>query len=169
MMQSKTSFILLGALLLTLASSACTAGLEPTSTAALEPTVSPAAADLPQSVAVRGVSCPESFQDDQLITKRVEVAAGASITLTLGSTPSMPCGWQPPDIDDGTILRQVAHRSEWPAEDVTPQPGAPGLEIWVFEALVPGESTVLLACTCLGEEGKGQESRGTLSLTVDVR
>jgi predicted secreted protein len=79
--------------------------------------------------------------DQQVINRYAAVDAGATITLTLGSTPSMPCGWQTLEISDETVVRQVDRRSKWPAEGVTPMPGAPGVEVWILEAREEGEST----------------------------
>ncbi len=47
-------------------------------------------------------------------------------------------------------------------------PGAPGSEIWGFETLKEGETTISLTCVCLGEEGSGEEISGTFNLHVAV-
>jgi hypothetical protein len=31
--------------------------------------------------------------------------------MTLESAPSVPCGWEPPEVSDETIIQQVAHHS----------------------------------------------------------
>lgn len=159
------------ALVLVLAGSACAAAPERTSQLTPEPTARPGTTvtSRPEPVSVQGVSCPEAFEDDSAISRELQVAANAVLTLTLGSTPSMPCSWQPPEIEDDTILRQVEHRSEWPAEGATPQPGAPGTEIWVFETLKEGRGKVSLACKCLGEEGGEEETAGVFVLDINVQ
>lgn len=143
-------------IVLTVAIAAC-AGLEPTAT--------PAAGD----VSIAGPACPQGFEEEQLVTREVAVAPNTTVTLTLGSTPSIPCSWQAPEISDDTILRQAEHTTEWPAEDVTPVPGAPGAHVWVLEALDEGESVWSVECRCLGEEGTGETLRGTFELHAVVQ
>lgn len=129
-----------------------------------EPTATPPAGD----VSIAGPACPQGFEEEQLVTREVAVAPSTTVTLTLGSTPSIPCSWQAPEISDDTVLRQAEHTTEWPAEDVTPMPGAPGTDVWVLEALEEGESAWSVECRCLGEEGTGETLRGTFELQVVV-
>lgn len=145
----------------------CAAEPEPTQ----KPTPIPESTDtpVPRDATVSGPSCPEAFQEAEQVSKTAEVAAGAGLTLTLGSTPSMPCGWQALRVADDAVVRQVDHTTKWPAEGVTPAPGAPGEETWVLEALGPGQTTVMLECTCLDETGAEQVSEGTFILEVKVR
>lgn len=145
-------------LALTLASSAC--GPTPTSTP--RP---------PRSAQVDGPACPDVFQEtqQQQISEAAEISVGGALTLTLGATPSVPCGWHAPEIEDPAVVQQVDHQSQWPAEGATPQPGAPGTEIWSFEALNAGESTISVDCVCLTEEGSEEEVRGTFVLKVTVQ
>ncbi len=142
-----------------------TSTVKPTPTIELTDTLAAA-----QAVALTGPACPDGFQEgDQRISKEIIIGASSFLTLTLGSTPSIPCGWQSPEIEDEDILRQVDHQSEWPAAGVTPMPGAPGKEIWTFQALKGGESAITLTCSCLGEEGGGQELAGTFVLEAKVK
>jgi len=176
--QTRYPLLVLTTLLLFLAGVACTGATEspaapaPTELpeATEEPTLIPSPSDTPmaQAVSLEGPSCPEGFQEQQVVTRHVKIAANATLTLTLGSTPSVPCGWQGLDVEDQTVLQQVDHQTEWPAEGVTPMPGAPGVELWVVEALKEGESALSLACQCLGEQGAEQELEGTFVLNVTV-
>mgnify|MGYP006299866167 CR=1 FL=1 len=124
---------------------------------------------IPAHVTLGGPACPDGFQDVEQVEKEVAIDAAGVLTLTLGSTPSIPCGWQAADISDATVIRQVDRHSQWPADDVTPKPGAPGTEIWVFEARRAGTSTLSLDCTCLGEDGTGDELAGVLTVSVTVK
>ena len=152
---------------------------EPSSTAGptIEPTIEPTDSPEPtvtpqaQRVSLEGPACPDGFpeQRGQTVNESVEMTVGGTLSLTLGSTPSVPCGWQELEVSDETILRLVEHRTEWPAEGATPMPGAPGVEVWVLRAEEPGEGVVSLECTCLGEEGAGQELVGTFALDVSVQ
>jgi len=140
----------------------CTAGFQPT------PSPAPTSTPTPRATTIDGPSCPEGFQENQAITDEVAVDASSHMTLTLGFTPSIPCGWQTLEIADVTVLHQLDQTSEWPAEEVTPMPGAPGTEIWVLEPLEQGQTAVTLNCVCLGEEGEDEVLRGRFVLDVTV-
>jgi predicted secreted protein len=154
-------------LVLAFVSMACTNGWEPTVAPTLEPTATPGT----QPISIVGPACPDNFQEDQAqsISKDVEISVNRSFTLTLGSTPSIPCGWHSPEIDDQAIVRQVDHQSKWPAEGMTPMPGAPGTEIWIFETLIEGDTSISLNCVCLSEEGSEEEISGTFTLNVTAK
>ncbi len=140
-----------------------TSGL--TETPRPEPTETPTV----EGISVKGPACKSTdFKDNRVITKEVAIRARAHLTLTVGSSPSIPCEWHSPEIDDDTVLCQVDRQDKWPAEDVTPMPGAPGTKIWVFQALEEGPCTVSLPCSCLGEEGAEMEQVGTFVLKVSV-
>lgn len=147
---------------------ACIGGEKPSPTSTPEPTTTPAQmqSPIPAHVTLKGPTCPDGFREMEQVDKDVAVNVTGVITLTLGSTPSIPCGWQAAEISDSTVIRQVDHQSQWPAEDVTPKPGAPGTETWVFKARQAGASTISLDCTCLGEEGTGEELAGILTVSV---
>lgn len=150
---------------------ACTGAAEvlPTSTPERSPTPAPTQTPPPTQMALRGPDCPDGFQETDQVEKDATINVSGVITLTLGSTPSIPCGWQAAKISDMAVIQQVDRQSEWPAEGVTPQPGAPGTELWVFKARQTGVSTIALECTCLGEEGTGEELAGTLVVNVTVK
>lgn len=150
---------------------ACTGAAEvsPTSTPEGSPTPAPTQTPPPARIALSGPDCPDGFEEADQVERDITLSVSGVITLTLGSTPSIPCGWQAAEISDMAVIQQVDRQSEWPAEGVTPQPGAPGTEIWVFEARQTGVSTIALDCTCLGEEGAGEERAGTLVMSVTVK
>lgn len=149
-------------------STACTGSLQPTATSTRAPTTTPEPTFTPlaREVSIRGPDC--NFQTEH-ISQDVEIGATGSLTLTLGSTPSIACGWHSPEISEPAIVRQVDHQSKWPAEGATPMPGAPGTEIWLFETLKAGESTISLECVCLGEEGSEEKVSGVFVLDVTVK
>jgi len=159
--------LILAIVMTLLGGASCAAEPEPTQ----KPTPLPESTDtpVPRDATVSGPSCPEAFREAQQVSRTAEVDAGAAVTLTLSSTPSMPCGWQAPTVADDALLRQVDHTTKWPAEGVTPMPGAPGVEIWGLEALGPGQTTVMLECACLDETGAEQISEGTFILEAMVR
>ncbi len=160
-------------LLLTLATCALmliTAACADETTAVPTPTDEPTKTPSPQPVSLAGPDCPKTFreQEQQQLTRETELTVNSTLTLTLGSTPSIPCSWKSPEINDDAIVRQVDQQSEWPAEGATPMPGAPGTEIWVFEMLQAGESTISWDCMCLGEQGAEEKLTGTFSLNLTV-
>ena len=115
------------------------------------------------------ISCPESFQEKQTILKKAHLTSGGRMTLKVGSNPSMPCGWEAPDIGDPEVITQVDHDTKWPAEGVTPKPGAPGTEVWVFEARGEGQSVISLSCHCLDDQGEEEQLQGTLEIQIKVK
>ncbi len=151
-----------------LVSVACTPGPEPSATPTHKPTSppEPTPTQMVQELDIAGPDC--DFQT-QSVSQNVEIGANGSLTLTLGSTPSIACGWQAPEIEDQSVVRQADHQSQWPAEGMTPMPGAPGTEIWVFETLKEGESNISWKCVCLAEEGSQEETSGTFVLQVRVK
>lgn len=165
--------ILLVLLALLLPTAACALRPAPRATTQVirtpEPTDEPTAVPAPREVSLAGPACPDAFREQAVASRDAEIEAGGTVTLTLGASPSMPCGWQETSISDESALQQVARHTKWPAEGATPMPGAPGSEIWVLEALEEGTSTVSVECTCLGEEGTGQELRGVFVLSITVR
>ena len=150
---------------------ACTSTGRPSPKPTFKPssTAAPTQTPLPAEVTIQGIACPEDFREEDRIDEDVAININGVLTLTLGSTPSIPCGWQAAEVSDSAVIHQVDRQSEWPAEGVTPMPGAPGTEIWTFEALQAGESLISLPCTCLGEEGTGEELAGTLIVSVTVK
>jgi predicted secreted protein len=161
-------------------SSACRTVTAPTSTPSPSPpaeasptpslTPPPQASPTPQreQITLSGPDCPNGFDQMSAPSREVSLRAGDTLEVSAGSTPSIPCHWQPPETGESTIVQQVAHESKWPAPDVTPMPGAPGLEIWTFEARKAGRSEIRLACMCLKEEGSQEEERGVFVLEVSV-
>jgi inhibitor of cysteine peptidase len=72
---------------------------------------------------------------------RIEVATGQEFTVTLKSNPSTGYGWQlatPVDETKVKFLRSVFNAPK------TDRVGAPGVELWIFEAVGKGETTISL-------------------------
>lgn len=119
-------------------------------------------------VILSGLSCPESFQERDLIQKEVRLRSSGTLTLEFGSTPSMPCSWRSPHIGDRTLITQSDHYTKWPADGSTPQPGAPGEEIWDFKTSKAGQTDITLPCHCLNEEGSEEVMEGRLVIQIQV-
>ena len=74
------------------------------------------------------------------ITQSVEMTAGNTLTVKLGSNYSTPYRWAiATKIGDSTIIKQTDHRFVQPTSDTR---GAPGTEVWTFTALKPGTTTI---------------------------
>jgi len=122
-----------------------------------------------QERVLEDISCPESFQEKQKISKKAHLTLGGRMTLKAGSNPSMPCGWDAPDIGNPEVITQIDHDTEWPAEGVTPKPGAPRTEVWIFEARGEGQTVISLPCHCLDDQGEEAQLQGTLEVPIKVK
>ena len=109
----------------------------------------------------------DDFMNLQHISQEVEVAVGDSFTVTLCSNPTTGFEWESPRITDQTVLEQVGHKFEALEFTDPPKEGAAGKEVWTFQALKEGESTVSMEYSRPWEEG--EEATWTFNLTVTVR
>jgi len=108
----------------------------------------------------------DDFMNLQHISQETEVAVDDSFTVTLGSNPaSTGFQWsESAQISDQTVLQQTNHEFVPPEGDV---PGAAGEEVWTFQALKEGESTISMEYSRPWEED--EEATWTFNLTVTVR
>ncbi len=107
----------------------------------------------------------DDFMNLQHISQETEVTVDDSFTVTLGSNPTTGFQWsESAQISDQTILQQTNHEFVPPEGDV---PGAPGKEIWTFQALKKGESTISMEYSRPWEDD--EEATWTFNLTVTVR
>ena len=110
----------------------------------------------------------DDFMKEQHISQEVEVAVDGSLTLSMYSCPSEGRQWsEPAQISDQTVLQQIDHKLVMPEKLATLPPGTPGQEVWTFEALKKGTSTISMVYTHPwdGEE----EPMLTFVLTVVVK
>ena len=111
----------------------------------------------------------DEFMNLQHISQETEVAVDSSFTVTLGSNPaSTGFQWsESAQISDQTVLQQTNHEFVPPTDGPLLAPGTPGKEVWTFQALKEGESTVSMEYSQPWEEG--EEAAWTFNLTVTVR
>jgi len=111
----------------------------------------------------------DDFMNLQHISQEVEVAVDDSFTVTLGSNPaSTGFQWsESAQISDQTVLQQTAHELVPPTDGLLLSPGTPGKEIWTFQALKKGDSTVSMEYSQPWEGG--EEATWTFNLTVTVK
>ncbi len=99
------------------------------------------------------------------VSEEVELAAGDSFTVTLGSDRTAGFQWsESAQIDEQSVLEQLAHRFVPPEEDT---PGAVGKEVWTFKALKEGSTEVFMEYSQPWEGGK--EAEWTFRLSVVVK
>lgn len=100
-----------------------------------------------------------------VITQNTTLAVGNTLTLKLGSNYSTPYRWRAETkIGDTSILKQTSHEFVQPTSDAL---GAPGTEIWTFEALKPGITTITTYYTSF--VGRDPTPKSTYNATVTVR
>ena len=110
----------------------------------------------------------DDFMNQKHVSGQVEVAMGESFTVTLGSNKTTGFEWaEDSQISDTGVLKQVGHEFIGPESEPPPPPGTPGQEVWTFEALEKGTTTVSM------EYGRpwegGEKGEWTFNLTVVVR
>jgi inhibitor of cysteine peptidase len=112
-----------------------------------------------------GVAKNITIVGDPSADGEVEVAAGGSVTLMLESNPTTGFSWsEETQISDTTVLKQVSHEYIAPDSEVV---GASGQEVWKFEALKEGTSTISLEYSRPWEGG--EKGEWTYTLTVNVK
>jgi inhibitor of cysteine peptidase len=86
------------------------------------------------------VTC-EQFSQQAHITQDATVDVGSIITVTLCSNPTTGFQWgEQAQISDTQVLKQTSHKMLGPSD--TGLVGAPGNQVWTFQALKAGASTV---------------------------
>jgi len=119
------------------------------------------------SPASKEVSVEVSIDDlmnQKHISQQVEVPAGGSLTVVLGSNPSTGFQWtEEAQISDTSVLKQVSHEYVAPDSEMV---GAAGQEKWTFDALKAGTTTVSLEYGRPWEGGEKGEWTYTLTVTV---
>jgi inhibitor of cysteine peptidase len=99
------------------------------------------------------------------ITQNVTLGVGNTLTVKLGSNYSTPYRWKiDTKIGDSTILKQTDHRFVRPTSDAL---GAPGTEVWTFETLKPGSTTITTSYTSF--VGKNAKPVCTYTANVTVQ
>lgn len=114
-----------------------------------------------------GVSCDDFYQQ-QHITEEIEINADDSLTVTLCSNPTTGFQWsESAQISDQSVLEQVSHAFIAAEDEPPPPPGTPGQEVWTFQALQKGTTTVTMEYSRPWEGG--EKGEWTYTLTVRVK
>ena len=110
----------------------------------------------------------DDFMNQKHVSGQVEVAAGESFTVTLGSNPTTGFQWaEEAQSSDTGVLKQVDHEFIGPKSEPLPPPGTPCQEVWTFEALEKGTTTMSLEYSRPWEGG--EKGEWTFQLTVNVK
>jgi len=110
------------------------------------------------------VSC-DDFYKQAAISKEVEVAVDGSLTVTLCSNRTTGFEWvESAEISDQSVLQQTSHSFVPPEEAGIV--GAAGQEIWTFQALKKGTSTISMEYSRLWEGGEKGEWTFVLTVTA---
>ena len=112
------------------------------------------------------VSC-DDFMKVNHLSQEVEVSADGTLTVTLCSNPTTGFLWsESAQISDQTVLQQTGH-GFLTAPESQAMMGAPGKEVWTFQALKKGESTISMEYSRPWEGG--EKGAWTFALTVVVK
>jgi len=107
----------------------------------------------------------EEFNNNQHISQMLDVQAGETFEVKLGSNPTTGFQWsEEAQISDTAITIQEGHEFIGPESEPPPPPGTPGQEVWTFKALKKGSSTIYLE---YGRPWEGGE-KGEWTCTVNV-
>ena len=109
----------------------------------------------------------DNFMNQSNHSDQIEVPAGDTLTLTLGSNPTTGFKWdEAAQISDTGVLKQTDHEFIGPDSDPPPPPGTPGEEVWTFDAIKEGTATVYMEYSRPWEGGEKGEWTYTLEVTV---
>ena len=111
------------------------------------------------------VSC-DDFMNQKHISKQIEITSGCSFEVNLCSNPTTGFQWEEAQISNEAVLKQVDRQFIAPESEPPPPPGTPGQEIWTFETIQKGASTVSIRYSRPWEGGEKGEWTFNLSVTV---
>jgi inhibitor of cysteine peptidase len=97
------------------------------------------------------LSC-DDFASQNQITRELSVKAGDSFTVTLCSNPTTGFQWESAVISDQSVLTETNHQFVGPEDENLV--GAGGKDVWTFQALKKGTSTISIAYSRPWEGGE---------------
>lgn len=104
----------------------------------------------------------DDFRAQNNIVKDIELIRPGSLIVTLGSNPSTGYKWDDAEISAPAVLVQASHNFVGPSEPRAT--GAPGKEVWVFNSLTNGTTTIKIGYSRPWEGGE----KNTFTLTINV-
>ena len=102
------------------------------------------------------------LSDQNPIRRNVTMAVGDFLQVSLGSNASTGYRWaEQMQISDPEVLAQTGHEAIAPRDAM---PGAPGSQVWVLQAMAPGNTMVSNNYSRPWEGGE----KGAITFTADV-
>ena len=107
----------------------------------------------------------DEFGQQNNIVRSVELTQPGSLNVTLGANPTTGYQWDEANIDDKTVIEQKSRN--YVAPTATGVVGAPGKDVWVFNSLKAGTTTIHFGYSRPWEGG--EKDSWTLVLNVTVK
>ncbi len=107
----------------------------------------------------------DEFGQQNNIVRSVELTQPGSLNVTLGANPTTGYQWVEAAIADKTIIEQESHN--YVAPTAAGVVGAPGKDVWVFNSLKTGTTTIKFSYSRPWEGG--EKDAWTLVLNVTVK
>lgn len=99
------------------------------------------------------------------ITQSITLTVGNTLIVKLGSNYTTPYRWTPDmKVGDSAVVKQISHEFVQPSTDAL---GAPGAEVWTFEALQRGSTTLSASYNSI--VGKDPKPSCTYTANVTVQ
>jgi predicted secreted protein len=108
------------------------------------------------------ITC-DQFNKNNHTMNEFKVEIGDKIRVKLCSNPTTGFQWEY-ETSGENVLQEEDHDFEEPGSDVA---GAPGIEVWTFEAVAKGTIEVRMAYSQPWEGGEKEEWTYTMTVTVD--
>ena len=108
------------------------------------------------------ISC-EKFEENSSYSSELELEVGDKIKLELCSNQTTGFNWDY-EFTAENIVKEVSHDYEEPGESVV---GAPGVELWTFEAIEKGTTEIKMEYSQPWEGGTKTEWTYTVKVTVE--
>ena len=115
------------------------------------------------------VSC-DDFMKQRHVNTQIQVSVGDSLNVNLCSNATTGFRWsEVAEISSPEIIKQTAHKFIGPSEKggTPPPPGTAGTEVWTFEALKRGTSTIYMEYS--RPWAGGEKGEWTFKLTAVVK
>ena len=108
------------------------------------------------------ISCDQFTQNNHAMNE-FQVEIGDKITVKLCSNPTTGFQWEY-EISEENVLKEEDHDFEEPEGDGV---GAPGIEVWTFEAVAKGTTEVRMEYSRPWEGGEKEEWTYTMTVIVE--
>lgn len=107
----------------------------------------------------------DNFATDNHITKNVTLIRPGSLIVTLGANPATGFEWEDAVIANNAVVEEQSHVYVEPQTDSNAV-GAPGKDVWVFDSLKAGETTINMSYSRPWDGG--EKDVWTLTINVSV-